>query len=352
MIRFKRLDAHSVGNDINVLYDEENRLSSYYDTLPNPGIIKHDVLKNDSRIGYYIISQDNIEIGFVIFMASIIKDQNTMDNESDKLDSYRDALYFDVVCYDDELSISLLRLLAKKHINSESSLPVYDARSVSEPVCYRNMIIGSDLVSEPSLGSNNIPMMCFLDMEFTGLHQGTTPISLAIVTDTGDIFYAEFIDYDKTQINQWLNDNVMNNLIYDNYETLFEYDDNDGSNDIAIKDITHEISKALKKWLEGYNRPIQFVCDVGYYDFMLFANLFGGMDLPKRVSLAYHELNQDIASYLNITEEEAFDISRKDLMNLISDITLDDVRHNALSDALEISALYCYISTNPWEVNK
>lgn len=40
----------------------------------------------------------------------------------------------------------------------------------------------------------------FLDTEFTGLHQNAALISLAMVAETGEEFYAEFNDYDESQI--------------------------------------------------------------------------------------------------------------------------------------------------------
>ena len=55
-------------------------------------------------------------------------------------------------------------------------------------------------------------MKLFFDTEFTGLHQHTTLISLGIVSEHGDKFYAEFIDYDKNQVNEWIRENVINNL--------------------------------------------------------------------------------------------------------------------------------------------
>ena len=55
----------------------------------------------------------------------------------------------------------------------------------------------------------------FLDTEFTGLHQNTTLISLALVADTGEEFYAESAWYDETQINAWLQEHVLaNRLLY------------------------------------------------------------------------------------------------------------------------------------------
>ena len=52
----------------------------------------------------------------------------------------------------------------------------------------------------------------FFDTEFTGLHQNTTLISIGLVAETGQTFYAELTDYDKNQIDDWLKTNVIDNL--------------------------------------------------------------------------------------------------------------------------------------------
>ena len=39
----------------------------------------------------------------------------------------------------------------------------------------------------------------FFDTEFTGLHQNTTLVSIGLVSDEGERFYAELTDYDDTQ---------------------------------------------------------------------------------------------------------------------------------------------------------
>ena len=53
----------------------------------------------------------------------------------------------------------------------------------------------------------------FFDTEFTGLHKNTTLISIGLISECGKTFYAEFWDYDKTQIDEWLQTNVLDNLI-------------------------------------------------------------------------------------------------------------------------------------------
>ena len=56
-------------------------------------------------------------------------------------------------------------------------------------------------------------MKVFFDTEFTGLHQNTTLISIGMVAEDGQAsFYAEFTDYDQSQIDDWLQSNVVDKL--------------------------------------------------------------------------------------------------------------------------------------------
>lgn len=50
-------------------------------------------------------------------------------------------------------------------------------------------------------------MKLFFSIEFAG-----TPISLGIVSEDEKKFYAEFIDYDESQCDEWIKDNVIKNL--------------------------------------------------------------------------------------------------------------------------------------------
>ena len=55
-------------------------------------------------------------------------------------------------------------------------------------------------------------MNIFFDTEFTGLNQNTTLISIGLVDENGDTFYAELTDYDETQCDDWIKTNVLGNL--------------------------------------------------------------------------------------------------------------------------------------------
>ena len=64
-------------------------------------------------------------------------------------------------------------------------------------------------------------MLIFFDMEFTGLHQYTTPISLGMVTEKGDTFYAEFTNYDINQCDGWIRANVLDKLLFNGEEEFY-----------------------------------------------------------------------------------------------------------------------------------
>ena len=186
-------------------------------------------------------------------------------------------------------------------------------------------------------------MNFYFDTEFTGLHNGTTLISIGIVSETNETFYAEFTDYDESQCDKWIKDNVLSNLMYPSYETEEGYEDwkSAESSGVAIYGSTKIIKKELIKWLKSFNSPVEFVADVGYYDFMLLTDLLGGaLNLPSYVSPVYHDINQDLAFALSCeSENEAFDINREDYLEDVWNIKISGKKHTALHDALVLKAL-------------
>lgn len=55
-------------------------------------------------------------------------------------------------------------------------------------------------------------MRIFFDMEFTGLHQRTSLISIGCVSEDGQHFYAELDDFDLSQVDDWIQENVIDHL--------------------------------------------------------------------------------------------------------------------------------------------
>lgn len=200
-------------------------------------------------------------------------------------------------------------------------------------------------------------MRLFFDAEFTGLRKDTTPISIGIVSEDGKTFYAEFTDYDESQCNDWIKENVIRNLVAENIEFDSAYTLCDASsfgnrrwlkyND-SMEVTTGEkfyIIPFLQIWLKQFD-AIQFVSDVCHYDFVLLIDLLtnGGtaLDLPENISAVCHDLNMDIARHFHVSDREAFDMSREQIMNDLcgpEDVATGD-KHNSLYDAEVIRAIY------------
>lgn len=178
-------------------------------------------------------------------------------------------------------------------------------------------------------------MNVYFDTEFTGLHKGTTLISIGLIASNGKKFYAEIVDYDRSQVNDWIKENVINNL-WAVSKTIdecskFEY------YHLGTKE---QIAQKLKEWFLEFD-SVQLISDVAHFDMVLLIDLFGGaFDLPKNVNPSCHDINQDIAKFLGVTEREAFDVSRECFLG----ICLSSEKHNALYDAEIIKEIYEFIN--------
>lgn len=230
--------------------------------------------------------------------------------------------------------------------------------------------------------------LIYFDTEFTGLVPGTTLISLGMVTDAGEMFYAEFSDYNKDLVDEWLTENVLKNCVYDisgdlqmdNYTALRKrmgFTDrinpqprntncsiHTGSSEhprVAAFGTTSFVLGTLKSWLDQFDDydDIQLVGDVPHYDMVLLCNLFGGaMHLPKKVNPVAYDICQDICNreigtngiddwlewYPDMSGmRDAFDLDRRDILEYCGDEeTAKKVpaKHNALSDAIMIREVF------------
>lgn len=181
-------------------------------------------------------------------------------------------------------------------------------------------------------------MKIYFDTEFTGLHQDTSLISIGLVSENNDKLYLEFNDYNKAQCDQWILDNVIAHckwLSQDTPSTALSWDK--GVN--AACSSKESCKKILEQWLSQYDE-VQLVSDVCHYDMMLFISIFGtAFDLPKNVSVTCHDINQDIARYFGISDKEAFDLDREQMVLQASKEKLEGDKHNALYDACIIKVI-------------
>lgn len=183
-------------------------------------------------------------------------------------------------------------------------------------------------------------MKIFFDTEFTGLHKNTTLISVGMIDEEGNKCYAEITDYDKSQVNEWIQENVIDNLYLDklldlNTSTITD----DGTT--YIRGTKEYVGKTLRHYLNRYGE-IEWVSDVCHYDFVLLIDLIYGhalkMPYGKHCS-ACHDINQDIAKLYNISEIQAFDKSREGILKDFK-IIVEGNKHNSLYDAKVIKSIY------------
>ena len=179
----------------------------------------------------------------------------------------------------------------------------------------------------------------FFDTEFTGLHQNTTIISLGLVTQDNWKFYAEFIDYDKDQIDDWIKDNVLSSLLFKDSlvsEKTMRYGE---LTKLFCKGDSKYIRKQLETFLEhvSFNgqRKIEFWSDCLSYDWVLFNQLWdGALNIPDYI----YYIPFDICTLFKIKDIDP-DINREDFVK--EHIDKNKIKkHNALWDA-EIIRL-CY----------
>jgi hypothetical protein len=174
-------------------------------------------------------------------------------------------------------------------------------------------------------------MRVFFDTEFTGLHQNTTLISIGMIAEDGSIFYAEFGDYDKTQVDDWLEKNVMSNLLYRNI--ICQRNEFSGGTSLSVKGNAPYVKEVLEGWLCQYN-TVEMWSDCLSYDWVLFNQLFGhAFNIPPNV----YYIPFDICTLMKIKGIDP-DVSREEFAG-VKDWNVED-KHNALHDAKVIKACY------------
>lgn len=168
----------------------------------------------------------------------------------------------------------------------------------------------------------------FFDTEFTGLHQHTTLLSIGIVSECGKTFYAEFTDYDPSQIDEWLQKNVMSKLMLLHDKSNHFWTNRDYESRMTCGDKSF-VRIELESWLSQFE-SVEMWSDCLSYDWVLFNQIFGhAFNIPKNV----HYIPFDLSSLFKIYGYDP-DLSRKDFSGL------NEISHNSLGDAKMIKACY------------
>lgn len=174
----------------------------------------------------------------------------------------------------------------------------------------------------------------FFDTEFSGLHQNTTLISIGLISDCGKTFYAELTDYDQTQIDDWLQENVINNLNYNDKKGTDVFWNEGFSTEMFGN--SELLKTMLNNWLSQFEQ-VEIWSDCLSYDWVLFNQIFGhAFNIPKNV----YYIPFDICTLFKIKGIDP-DISREQF----SEMTESSQKHNALWDAKVIRE--CFNRLNP-----
>lgn len=170
----------------------------------------------------------------------------------------------------------------------------------------------------------------FLKTKFTGFHQNTTLISIGLISECDKTFYAEFTDYDKNQIDNWLQKNIIDNL-------LLPHDL--GGNGVGVDGFvgdTKFIKEELEKWLSQFEN-IEIWGDYISYDWVLFNQIFENeSNFPKNI----YYIPFDLCTLFKIKGLDP-SLNREKFVNIDSDIIK---KHNALFEAKIIKE--CYFKLN------
>lgn len=186
-------------------------------------------------------------------------------------------------------------------------------------------------------------MKIFFDTEFTGLHQDTTLISIGCVAEDGDSFYAELTDYDASQVDEWIQTNVIDKLQL--LTRLVSATDRE----MRVSGNKETVRHYLHKWLseqstrnavygdmrnifpDRHPQKLEMWSDCYAYDWVLFCELFGGaFSVPECV----YYIPFDLSTLLKIKGIDP-DISREEYAGMG-----EGDEHNALWDAKVIKACY------------
>lgn len=181
-------------------------------------------------------------------------------------------------------------------------------------------------------------MNIYFDTEFTGLHKDTQLISIGLIAENDEVFYAEFEDIDIDKQDKWIKQNVLSNtVLYGNVEATNIVPKNGTA--VFFSGTKEAIKVALSTWLLQFDE-VQLVSDVCHYDMVLFIDIFGtAFDLPEHVSPQCIDINHLIALDYNISDKLAFDLSREEILDDY-DCYIEGDKHNALYDAKVIRSIY------------
>jgi hypothetical protein len=181
-------------------------------------------------------------------------------------------------------------------------------------------------------------MKIFFDTEFTGLHKGTKLISIGMISEDAQTFYAENGRFENgfhsKEDEAWIETNIIPNLKFYGKgrgwnNSMLDFD-HTGSRSDAYGEMWL-IRDRLTDWLERFE-SVEMWSDCLAYDWVLFNHLWGhAFNIPKHV----YYIPFDICTLMKIKGVDP-DINREEFAGM----TVGAEKHNALWDARVIKACH------------
>lgn len=176
----------------------------------------------------------------------------------------------------------------------------------------------------------------FFDCEFTGLRQDTTLISIGLVSEDWKKFYAEFTDYDPSQVDDWIRQNVLANILPEITSATEPMSHGPNQDRYVVGDKAY-VANDLREWFTQFEY-VEIWSDVLAYDWMLFCNLFGG---PFKIPSNIYYIPFDLATLLKLKgidpDVDRIEFSRSGYRKW---------KHHALADAITIAE--CHRKLMDW----
>ena len=222
--------------------------------------------------------------------------------------------------------------------------------------------------------NNKNILRVYFDCETTSLLDDAKLISIGLITDNNDIFYAELNDYnyrlntepynafqkDDVAIDEWTNKHIIPNLLFRDY-----YYDNTKCNGDKIqiyKANSVSISELLTVWLDKINSDNKTICFYGdniCHTWKFLFNLISQNNRPNIINSPIDLFSSFVVNNVSLLVDRLQYVSFHSLLDcklyfddiklihrmlrgeeLPSDRPISDFKHNALFDALTIK--HCF----------
>lgn len=197
-------------------------------------------------------------------------------------------------------------------------------------------------------------MYVYFDCEFTKLERDAQLLSIGLCDAEGHSFYAEFTDYNMSEITDWVFANVLKKMV--NPPTVLTGDH------WTMRGTCKEIRQNLLIWLDAVHKHsncgIQFVSDVCHYDMMLLVDLLwkNARQMPEWIPPCCVDINMDLANLARSYAEEknasisgpeyafnpyydAFNMDRDEYASHTKEVP-QGMKHNSMYDAYVIRAIH------------